>query len=122
MSYNNNNNDYNIIDISGKDSSPKKYFCIYCHRSLFLKDKDTQEYLCSFCNIVYYPNNQLVKKAKRFEVPDGSDPNQDRVPPIAMMDDPNKNVSSTMYKQQKLPAAYEALSRHGFKFTNYEER
>ena len=59
---------------------------------------------------IYYPNNELVKKANRFEVPDGSDPNQNRVPPIAMIDDVNKNVSAT-YKQQRLTAAYEALYR-----------
>jgi CRISPR/Cas system-associated protein Cas10 (large subunit of type III CRISPR-Cas system) len=118
----NNNNDYNIIDISGKDSSPKKYFCNHCRRSLFLRDKDTQEYLCSFCNIIYYPNNQLVKKANRFEVPDGSDPNVDKSPPIVMMDDVNKDVSSTLYKHQKLAAAYKALQHQGFKFTTYEER
>ena len=117
-----NNNEYNVIDISGKDSSPKKYFFYYCNRSLFLRDKDTQEFICINCNIIYYPNNQLVKKANRFEVPDGSDPNQDRVPPIAMIDDVNKNVSATTYKQQKLPAAYEALRKQGFKFINYEER
>ena len=88
MAYN--NSEYNVIDISGKDSSPKKYYCNHCRRSLFLRDKDTQEYICTFCTIIYYPNNELVKKANRFEVPDGSDPNQSRVPPIAMIDDVNK--------------------------------
>ena len=118
------NNEYNVIDISGKDSSPKKYYCNHCRRSLFLRDKDTQEYWCTFCSITYYPNNELVKKANRFEVPDGSDPNQNRVPPIAMIDDVNinKNVSSTTYKRQKLTAAYEALRKQGFHWTNYEER
>jgi len=89
------NNDYNVIDISGRDSSPKKYYCNHCRRSLFLRDKDTQEYICSFCTIIYYPNNQLVKKANRFEVPDGSDPNQNRVPPIAMI-----IMLTRMYLQQ----------------------
>ena len=117
-----NNNEYNVIDISGKDSSPKKYFCNHCRRSLFLRDKDTQEYICTFCNIIYYPNNQLVKKANRFEVPDGSDPNVDKSPPIVMMDDVNKEVSSTTYKQQKLSPSFEALKRSGYRITNYEER
>jgi CRISPR/Cas system-associated protein Cas10 (large subunit of type III CRISPR-Cas system) len=115
-------NQYNVIDISGKDSSPKKYFCNHCKRSLFLRDKDTQEYLCSFCNIVYYPNNQLVKKANRFEVPEGSDPNVDKSPPIVMVDEPNSDLSATLYKQQKLTRAYEALRKTGFTFTSYEER
>ena len=121
MAYNNNNY-YNVIDISGKDSSSKKYFCNHCRRSLFLRDKDTQEYICTFCNTLYYPNNELVKKANKFAIPDGSDPNQDRVPPIAMIDDVNKNVSATTYKQQKLTAAYEALQKKGFHFKTYEER
>ena len=102
-----NNNEYNIIDISGKDSSNlRNIICNHCRRSLFLRDKDTQEYICSFCNIIYYPNNQLVKKANRFEVPQGSDPTVDKSPPIVMMDDVNKEVSSTMYKEQKLSALH----------------
>ena len=40
--------------------------------------------------------------------------------PITTLDTPE--ASSTAYKQKKLPAAYEALSRYGFKFTTYEER
>jgi hypothetical protein len=117
-----NNNEYNVVDISKDSFKPKKFFCNYCNRSLFLRDKDTQEYLCTFCTIAYYPNNQLVKKANRFEVPDGSDPNVNKSPPIVMMDNVNKDVSSTTYKQLKLPAAYEALKKSGFTFTSYEER
>jgi CRISPR/Cas system-associated protein Cas10 (large subunit of type III CRISPR-Cas system) len=115
-------NEYNVVDISKSATGPKKYYCNHCHRSLFLTDKETQEYLCSFCNIVYYPNNQLVKKANRFEVPEGSDPTVDRSPPIVMMDDVNKELSSTLYRKQKLTPAYEALRKQGFKFINYEER
>jgi hypothetical protein len=40
-----------------------------------------------------------------------------------MIDDPNKELSSTSYKQQKLPAAaYEALKKSGFNFKRYEKR
>jgi hypothetical protein len=39
-----------------------------------------------------------------------------------MMDDVNKDVAFTLYKQQKLAAAYKALQHQGFKFTTYEER
>ena len=41
--------------------------------------------------------------------------------PIAVIDDVNKELSSTTFKKQKLPDL-EALSRHGFRWTNYEER
>jgi hypothetical protein len=43
--------------------------------------------------------------------------------PLPMIDDPNKELSSTSYKQQKLPAAaYEALKKSGFNFKRYEKR
>jgi hypothetical protein len=42
--------------------------------------------------------------------------------PIAVIDDVNKEVPSTTYKQQKLSPSFEALKRQGFKITNYEER
>jgi hypothetical protein len=42
--------------------------------------------------------------------------------PIAVIDDPNKDVSSTSYKQTKLSPSFEALRKQGFKFINYEER
>jgi hypothetical protein len=42
--------------------------------------------------------------------------------PIAVIDDPNKELSSTTYKQQKLSPSFEALRKQGFKFINYEER
>jgi CRISPR/Cas system-associated protein Cas10 (large subunit of type III CRISPR-Cas system) len=121
------NNDYNVIDISGKSSSPNNiYYCSWCRRKLFYREQDKETgkhiWLCTFCNIEYIPDNQLVKKANRFEVPDGSDPNVNKSPPIVMMDDVNKDISSTLYKQQKLTAAYEALRKQGYTFTNYEER
>jgi CRISPR/Cas system-associated protein Cas10 (large subunit of type III CRISPR-Cas system) len=121
---------YNVIDISKgslRSDGNKKYFCDYCRRSLFLKDKETYEFICTFCNILYYPNNQLLKKSNRFDLPGPDTDSQGNVTgnntiPIAMIDDPNKELSSTSYKQQKLPAAYEALRKQGFKFINYEER
>jgi DNA-directed RNA polymerase subunit RPC12/RpoP len=90
------NNEYNVIDISRSSSGPKKYLCNNCNRSLFLRDKETQEYVCINCNIIYHPNNQIVKKANKFEVPEGSDPTVDKSPPIAMLDDVNRDVSSTL--------------------------
>jgi hypothetical protein len=92
---NNNNTDYNVPNIS-KDSFRPKYFCNNCSRSLFLKDRDTHEYICTFCNIIYYPNNQLVKKANRFETPGPATDSQgnvigDNTIPIVMIDEPNKD-------------------------------
>ena len=72
------------------------------------------------------PTVSPVKKANKFNLP-GPETDEHNVIgdnniPIAMIDYPNKELSSTSYKQQKLPAAYEALRKQGFKFINYEER
>jgi hypothetical protein len=125
MSY---SNDYDFITINLKESvSPNTiYHCNWCHRKLFYKERDKETskhiWVCTFCNIEHIPDNELVKKASRFDIPQGSDPSQDRVPPIAMIDDVNKEVSFTSYKQQKLTPSFEALKKQGFKFINYEER
>jgi hypothetical protein len=71
------------------------------------------------------PNQQLVKKSSKFDLPGPPTDSHGNVIgdndiPIAMLDTPE--ASSTAYKQKKLPSAYEALSRYGFKFTTYEER
>jgi hypothetical protein len=120
------NNDFVAINI--KPTKPnEKYFCNYFMRSLFVRNKEDQEYICTFCNILYYPKHQPVKKESTFDLPGPETDSQgnvigDNMPLIAMIDDPNKNLSSTSYKQQKLPAAYEAQKKSGFKFINYEER
>jgi hypothetical protein len=46
----------------------------------------------------------------------------DKTIPIAVLEDIRNEVHSTTYKQQKLPAAYEALKKSGFTWTSYEER
>jgi hypothetical protein len=42
--------------------------------------------------------------------------------PIAVIDDVNKELSSTTYKQQKLSPSFEMLKKAGFKFLSYDER
>ena len=121
---------YNVIDISKgslRSHGTQKYFCNWCNRSLFLRNKDEHEYICINCNIIFYPNNQLTKKANKFDLPGPETDSQGNVIgnntiPIAMIDYPNKEPSSTLYKQQKLTATYEALRKQGFNWLNYEER
>ena len=86
----------------------KNIFVTIAGEVLFLKDKETYEFICTFCNILYYPNNQLLKKSNRFDLPGPDTDSQGNVTgnntiPIAMIDYPNKELSSTSYKQQKLP-------------------
>jgi hypothetical protein len=122
-------NDSIILDISrsSTNTKPKKYFCNHCNRSLFLKDKDTQEYICTNCTITYYPNHQLLKKANKFDLPGPTTDEHgnvvgDKTIPIAMIDDSNKELSTTSYQSQKLSPSFEALKKQGFKITSYEER
>jgi hypothetical protein len=44
----------------------------------------------------------------------------DNTTPITLIDDINKEVSSTTYRKQKLSEAFKALAKAGF--TSYEER
>jgi hypothetical protein len=81
-------------------------------------------YLCVKCEIEYWPNQQPVKKAHRFDLPGPATDEHGNIlgdidVPIVMMDNPEP--SSTNYKQKKLTAPYEALGRHGFKWLTYEE-
>jgi hypothetical protein len=42
--------------------------------------------------------------------------------PIAVIDDVNKDVSSTSYRKQRLSPLFKTLEKQGFKITSYEER
>jgi hypothetical protein len=84
-------------------------------------------FVCTKCTIEYWPTLQSVKKSSKFDLPGPPTDSHGNVIgdnniPIAVIDDPNKEVSSTSYKRQKLPAAYQALEKVGFKFKNYDEK
>jgi DNA-directed RNA polymerase subunit RPC12/RpoP len=130
------NNDY-YAAISIKDSSKPTdvYFCSWCSRKLFFKEQDEETgkliWWCSFCSHEIIPDNQLTKQKSTLKTPGpdvdnsgnviGNDDNNNTIP-IAVIDDPNKELSSTTFKNVKLPAAYEALRRQGFRWTSFEER
>jgi hypothetical protein len=126
------NNDYIAINIKEAASPNNIYYCSWCNRKLFYREQDIETgkhiWLCTFCKIERIPDNQLTKRKSVLKTPGpsvdfyGNVIGGDTTIPIAITDDPNKDVSSTSYKQQKLPAAYEALKKSGFKFINYEER
>jgi hypothetical protein len=84
--------------------------------------------VCTKCTIDYWPKQQPVKKQSKFDLPGPSTDSHgnviggDNTIPIAVIDDVNKELSSTTYKQQKLSPSFEALKRSGFKFIIYEER
>jgi hypothetical protein len=124
--------DHSII-IDTSDNSPfeeRKYFCAHCNTRLtpFTQQDKIGGYLCVKCQIEYWPNQQPVKKADKFDLPGPSTDEHGNVlgdidiPMVAMDSPADFEPSSTTYKQKKIPEAYQALSRYGFKFTTYEER
>jgi hypothetical protein len=117
------------VNIRGSDSKVEKYFCSYCNTRLtpYTQEDMKGGYLCTKCTIEYWPNQQPVKKSSKFDLPGPPTDSQgniigDNDIPIAVIEDPNKEVSSTTYKQQKLSPSWEALKKSGFKITSYEER
>ena len=123
-----NDKDSVIIDIRNS-SVPLKYFCSYCNTRLtpLTREDMIGAYVCTKCTITYWPNQQAVKKQSKFDLPGPQTDSHGNVIgdndiPIAVIDDVNKEVSSTTFKKQKLPASYQALEKAGFKFVNYEER
>jgi hypothetical protein len=122
-------NDSIILDISKSSRGSNKYFCSHCNTRLipFTQEDRKGGYHCTKCTITYWPNQQPVKKANRFETPGPNTDEHgnvigDRTIPIAVLEDIRNEVHSTSYKQQKLPAAYEALRKSGFTWTSFEER
>jgi hypothetical protein len=117
-----------VIDIKNSFVA-EKYFCSYCNTRLtpYTQEDMKGGYFCTKCTIEYWPNQQPVKKQSRFDLPGPPTDSHGNVIgdndiPIAVIDDPNKELSSTTYKQTNLSPSFEALKRSGFKFTTYEER
>jgi hypothetical protein len=107
-----------VIDIKGSGSTTEKYFCSYCNTRLTY----TQVDILSALNVRL---NTGLHKSSKFDLPGPPTESHgniigDKDIPIAIQDTPE--ASSIAYKQKKLSAACEALSRYGFKFTTYEER
>jgi hypothetical protein len=118
-----------VIDIKNSRSEAEKYFCSYCNTLLtpYAEEDKMGGYLCTKCTIEYWPKQQPVKKQSKFDLPGPPTDSHGNIIgsndiPIAVIDDVNKEVSSTTYKQQKLSPSFEMLKKAGFKITSYEER
>jgi hypothetical protein len=125
-----NKDDSIILDLSRARSkgNTNKYFSSYCNTRLtpLTREDMIGGYHCTKCTITYWPNQQPVKKSNRFETPGPNTDEHgnvvgDQTIPIAVLGDIRNEVHSTTYKQQKLPAAYEALRKSGFNWITYKE-
>jgi hypothetical protein len=117
------------IDIRNSASATQKYYCSYCNTRLtpLTQEDMIGAYVCTKCTIQYWPNQQPVKKQSKFDLPGPPTDShgnviRDNNIPIAVIDDPNKELSSTTYKKQKLSPSFEMLKKSGFKFTSYNEK
>jgi hypothetical protein len=112
---NNDMNDKDSVILNIKDSTSKaeKYFCSYCNTRLTpLTQEDMMgAHVCTKCMIEYWPTRQSHGNVIG-----------DNDIPIAVIDDPNKDVSSTSYKRQKLSPLFKTLEAQGFKIKSDEER
>ena len=121
--------DHNIVlDISNNSpTEATKYYCSHCNTRLvpFAQEDKLGGYLCVKCVIEYWPNQQPVKKADKFDLPgpatnEHGDVLGDIDIPMVAMDNPGPGP--TNFNQSKLPEAYQALGRHGFKWLTFDER
>ena len=117
-----------IRNLKDSASAAQKYFCSYCNTRLtpFTQDDMIGAYVCTKCTIEYWPKQQPVKKSSKFDLPGPPTDSHGNVIgdndiPIAVIDDPNKELSSTTFNKQKLPAAYEALRKVGFRWLSYDD-
>jgi hypothetical protein len=113
--------DYNDDDF---EAETRAYYCNYCNTSLNYNGKEPPtgkyEYLCTECNITYYPANELIKKRNKFETPEG--PSKELLTAAVDDDDGTPTISTTPYfAKQKLPKSFELLQKKGFNITSYYE-
>jgi hypothetical protein len=114
-----------FVAISINDSSVSyppsaKLFCNLCSCNLSLLDAEKEEWICTRCNVSYFPNRgEKVKRANRFETP-GPETDKhgnitgDKMPIVSIVDDndpkPNK---------RKMPRSLEVLKRPGVTITGF---
>jgi hypothetical protein len=122
-------NEDNSIIITPPRGTNHKYYCSYCNTRLVALSGEANKggYICTKCTIEYWPEQQPVKKASHFRMPGPDTDSQgniirDQKIPIAMIEDVHTELSSTSYKQQKLPESYRALQKAGYLWVSYEER
>jgi hypothetical protein len=125
---NNNNNNKNKTNFDSVASyigpgAKGPFYCNHCNRKLERLNQETKEYLCTYCNISYFPDHQDVKRPNKFETPG---PETDIYGNVLT---PHKRLLSAVSpetwnqpKKDKLPDFFEALKKAGFEFTSFEER
>lgn len=118
--------DFVAINLGNSNHPPNtRFFCSLCNCKLSPLNNDKDEFVCTRCNISYYPNRgEKVKRANKFATPgpltdDHGNITGDKTPIVSMVGD-NRELSSA-YKQPKLsPFFKEILSRPGVNLIDYQ--
>ena len=115
-----------FVAINIKDSSlsyppNSKIFCNLCSCNRILADPQKEEWLCTRCNVSYFPNKgEKVKRANKFSTPGPLTDNHgniigDKRPLVAMVGDgPNLRP-----KKSVLPRSLDILKRPGVNITSF---
>jgi hypothetical protein len=113
--------DFVAINLNNSNSyTPNtKFFCSLCNCKLSPMNNDKEEYVCTRCNISYFPKKgEKVKRANKFETPGpltDSHGNITREPLVSMVEE-----SSTIGpKKVVFPRSLEHLKRSGVNITGF---
>jgi hypothetical protein len=119
------NKDYvtiNLRDSSVSYPPSAKLYCNICSCNLILLDAEKEEWICSRCNVSYFPNRgEKVKRANKFSTP-GPETDihgnitGDRMPLVTMVDDSAANVRP---KKSVFPKSMEMVKRPGVNITDF---
>jgi hypothetical protein len=117
--------DFVAINLNNSNSyTPNtKFFCSLCNCKLSPLNNDKEEYVCTRCNISYFPNKgEKVKRANKFSTPGPltdahGNITRGKEPLIAIVED----NSSTMIEPKKavFPRSLESLKRPGVKIASF---
>ena len=101
-----------------------KFFCSICSCSLSKLNDEKEEWVCTRCNVSYFPTKDKVKRANKFSTPgpltdEHGNITGYKMPLVSMVDDTKRELSSS-YKTPKLsPFFQEMLKRPGVNLLNY---
>ena len=117
--------DFNVVSSLDNDNDGSvTYFCNYCNTKLYYESTDEKtgkkKYVCIKCGIELYPSNELVRKASKFETPQGQ--NKELLTATPADDDPKASSTRYVARQQNLSPFHKMLEGKGFKWVHYEER
>jgi hypothetical protein len=118
--------DFNTTSTLSNDDGDDNvtYLCSYCNTKLHYQSTDgptgKRIFYCLKCGIEYIPANQLMKKASRFETPQGAGREM-----LTAAPDRDTEPFPTRYtdkqRQKNLSPLFQGLKNRGFTIRHYEE-